>query len=294
MLKTRLVLSLLLAMAAHAAAQTAPALSPTAGSTNICPDTPIHITFNAPPSLGAGTIEIHDASDDSLLDSFPVNPPPAAARAGRGTAVNAPAPVQITPGVSAAESFGKTLAPAGPPMPTRARLVGGTSYTYYPLAITGNTLTIYPAALLPYDKTITIKIPQGAFQVGGQPSAAISLKFTTKTAAPMLPATGPRRVTIAADGSGDFCTLQAALDFIPQGNTTPTTLFIKNGVYNELINFSGRNNLTLLGQDRKKTILAYADNDAFSNSPPQIPAPPVAAAPAAGRGRGGGGYRRGS
>ena len=32
-----------------------------------------------------------------------------------------------------------------------------------------------------------------------------------------------------------IATIHAALDFLPDGNTTPRTLFIRNGVYRELL-----------------------------------------------------------
>src|SRR4029077_16212739 len=97
-------------------------------------------------------------------------------------------------------------------------------------------------------------------------------QFTTRRAAP--PA-GAARIVVAADGSGDFATVQGAVDFIPAGST-PTTIFIKNGIYYELVNFTGRNHLTFLGEDRKKTIIAYPNKDRFSTGPPQIPAGPGA------------------
>lgn len=38
-------------------------------------------------------------------------------------------------------------------------------------------------------------------------------------------------VTVAADGSADFTTVQAAVNAVPAGNTTPFVIKIKPGVY---------------------------------------------------------------
>ena len=92
-------------------------------------------------------------------------------------------------------------------------------------------------------------------------------RFTTKDAAP---AAGTAKLTIANDGSGDFCTVQGAVDFIPDKNTTPTTLLLKKGTYTELVAIQNKHNLTFLGEDRKESIIQYADNDKLNhNNGPQ-------------------------
>ena len=54
------------------------------------------------------------------------------------------------------------------------------------------------------------------------------------------------------------------MDWVPAGNAAPTTIFIRNGVYSEIVYFTGKNALTFLGEDRKKTIIAYPNNNTFS------------------------------
>ncbi len=41
-------------------------------------------------------------------------------------------------------------------------------------------------------------------------------------------------ITVAADGSGDFKSVQAAIDSIPKTNTERKIIFIKNGTYDGL------------------------------------------------------------
>jgi hypothetical protein len=74
-------------------------------------------------------------------------------------------------------------------------------------------------------------------------------------------------VTVAADGSGDFNTVQGAIDFVPNGNTQRVTITVKRGLYNEL-NFVGATKpfITLHGEDRTQTVLTYPNNSNFNGS----------------------------
>ncbi len=73
--------------------------------------------------------------------------------------------------------------------------------------------------------------------------------------------------TVAKDGSGDFATVQAALDAIPAGNEKPVTIFIKKGVYKEVVVVDARKNFVhLIGEDKNTTILTY-DNHAGTKLP---------------------------
>jgi pectinesterase len=42
-----------------------------------------------------------------------------------------------------------------------------------------------------------------------------------------------RRITVAPDGSGNYKTVQAALDAVSTNNKNQVTIFIKNGIYKE-------------------------------------------------------------
>ena len=81
-----------------------------------------------------------------------------------------------------------------------------------------------------------------------------------KLAATSLPPELNPDITVAQDGSGDFESLQAAIDSVPEGNTERTIIFIKNGTYNEHIRVEN-SFLTLLGEDRAKTRIVWEIND---------------------------------
>jgi pectinesterase len=67
--------------------------------------------------------------------------------------------------------------------------------------------------------------------------------------------------TVAKDGSGNYKTVQNALDAVPLKNGKPLTIFIKNGIYREkLFLDSSKHFVTLIGEDKFNTILTYKDH----------------------------------
>ncbi|WP_167615913.1 pectinesterase family protein [Maribellus sediminis] len=65
---------------------------------------------------------------------------------------------------------------------------------------------------------------------------------------------------VAKDGSGDFTTVQEAIDAVPDFRKNRTTIFIKAGVYKEkLVLAASKTNVTFIGEDLEKTILTYDD-----------------------------------
>lgn len=210
---------------AAAAARIALALNsafPTANATNVSPDTPLRLTFAAPPTLGTGgKILIIDSADKTVVETIDVS------------------------------------------SPIGTKSIGGLEgYEYYPVIIAGREATIYPKnGTLAYNKTYYVTIDAGVFKDGDSAYAAIDQTTAWRIATkPAAPAAGTTKLTVAADGTGDFCTVQGALDFLPPGNTTPTTIFLRTGTYTEMIFVTNKNGITLLGEDRKQTVIAYANN----------------------------------
>ena len=56
-------------------------------------------------------------------------------------------------------------------------------------------------------------------------------------------------LTVASDGSGEFLTIQAAIETIPVSNTQPLSIFIRDGIYEEKL-LLRQNRVTLLGESR--------------------------------------------
>lgn len=71
---------------------------------------------------------------------------------------------------------------------------------------------------------------------------------------------------VSLDGSGDFKTVQGAINAVPDFRKNRTTIFIKNGIYKEkLILPASKTNVTFIGEDVEKTILTYDDFAAKKN-----------------------------
>lgn len=65
---------------------------------------------------------------------------------------------------------------------------------------------------------------------------------------------------VAADGSGDFRTVQEAINAVPDFRKNETRIFIKKGTYKEKLTLAtSKTNVTFIGEDRDKTILTYDD-----------------------------------
>lgn len=65
---------------------------------------------------------------------------------------------------------------------------------------------------------------------------------------------------VAVDGSGDFQSVQAAFDAVPDYRKNTTTIFVRNGTYKEkLILPASKTNVRLIGEDKMKTILTFDD-----------------------------------
>ncbi len=67
-----------------------------------------------------------------------------------------------------------------------------------------------------------------------------------------------KKFTVAQDGSGDYKTVQEALNVIPESNKKPVTIFIKQGIYKEVIIVDATKSFVhLVGEDKNSTILTF-------------------------------------
>jgi pectinesterase inhibitor-like protein len=84
----------------------------------------------------------------------------------------------------------------------------------------------------------------------------------------LLGAKGERRraaltpnVTVAKDGSGDFTNISAALDAMPEKYSGRYFIYVKEGVYEETVNITGRMaNVTMYGDGSKRSIVTGSKN----------------------------------
>ncbi len=207
---------------------------PPNSATNVCIDTPLRITFNETPFAGtSGLIRVFRA-DGTLVDTIDMS-------------------IDTVPGVNV-------------PGNQQQKSIGGASsnFNYYPILVEGNTASIYLHQKFDYNQTYYVLIDSGVItDAAGAPIAGISdpntWRFTTKATAP---AAGTSRVIVDDNGVGDFCTVQGAIDFVPTGNTQPITIFVRNGMYNEIVYVrSNKRFITVHGETRSGARIQYANNE---------------------------------
>ena len=219
------------------------ALSPTNGATGVCYDTPLYITFSSPPLIGTnGQIRIYNVTNSTTpVDTLDMS-------------------ANFTL-ISGAVVWSNV----------QSRTIGGDTYNSYPVIVNGSKAAIYPhAGVMTSNQTYYVTIGDGVFADGsGAYFAGITntntWRFTTKPAGPV----NPTSLVVAADGSGDFVTVQGAIDSVPANNTVPTTINIRNGVYTEIVDIKSKNNLTFVGQGRHQTLITYANNSILNSASTQ-------------------------
>lgn len=150
------------------------------------------------------------------------------------------------------------------PAPTRLVGLNPTPYRYRPVRVEGRSAVVSPrSGILAAGGTYRVEWDAGILtNAGAAPVAGGSFTFSVR---PVRPAATATAVTVAADGSGDFCTVQGALDWVPAGNTIPRTITVRPGVYEELLYLGSRQPfVTLRGEDRAGTEIRYANNQNFN------------------------------
>src|SRR4030095_786222 len=70
-----------------------------------------------------------------------------------------------------------------------------------------------------------------------------------------------KQLVVAANGSGNFKTVQEAFNSIPANNKKPVVIFVRNGIYKEkLVLDSTKSIVVLIGENKFNTILTYDDH----------------------------------
>ena len=212
-------------------------LWPAAGADAACVDAPLSLTFDQAVRPASGSISISRA-DGTLVER-----------------------VQVA-----------DLGPADP-LPERTLAGGiGPSHAathYYPVLVDGRRASIFLHDRLEYGQTYSVEVSGGAF-VGadGSPSPPIpatAWRFQTR---PTPPPAGSTQLVVAADGQGDFCSVQAALDAVPDDpRAPPTTVTVQPGTYTEIVEVNAsKPPLVVRGADRDTTRIEYPNNATLNPS----------------------------
>jgi pectinesterase len=252
------------------------ALFPSNKATKVNPDTHLKLTFKGVPALGkTGEIRIYDAANNRLVDlldlSIPAGP---TTRTPSPSAVYSPVPYDYTP-KHFTNANTKAGNPSGVALPTpfnyQLTIIGGFTdgFHFYPVIIHDSTATIYlHNNLLEYGKKYYVQIDPGVLTLNDKSFREIAGDSTwTFTTRELPPPVDSDWLVVGDDGSGDFNTVQGAIDFIPDFNPKKVTVFIKNGMYEEIVYLRNKTNITILGEDRDKVVVFYANSEVFNPHP---------------------------
>lgn len=71
---------------------------------------------------------------------------------------------------------------------------------------------------------------------------------------------------VAKDGSGQFTTVQEAINAVPDFRKNTTAIFVRNGIYKEKLTLpASKTNVRMIGEDNRKTVITYDDFAAKKN-----------------------------
>lgn len=248
---------------------------PNSGAINVNPDTYLQLSFNSPPILNnRGKIRIYDLSNDQLVDELDM----AIAPGPKNTRTPAPYDTFIYKDIP-----DSVYTVRKPDLDTTHRYqlnyIGSKksfdAYHFYPVMIEGHSAKIFlHNNSLAYDKTYYVLIDSGVFAINEGKGFKTENKnkwvFSTKKTPPEI---NGQKLVVAADGTGDFTTIQGALDFIPEDNKQPVDIYIRSGTYTEIINFRNRNAVSIIGEDRSSVVIQYPNNSVFNRK--QVSPDPV-------------------
>lgn len=114
---------------------------------------------------------------------------------------------------------------------------------------------IFQYSLLDYGKTYTFTLPAGAItDRNGNAFEGVAITFTTMER--KQPEAHTFDAVVAKDGTGDYTTVQEAIDAAPEGRVKPWLIFIKNGEYKEHVDIPATKTfLHFTGQERDSVII---------------------------------------
>ena len=127
---------------------------------------------------------------------------------------------------------------------------------YTPLRVEGKSLIIKPhSGALKFDTEYYVTVDQGVVEgfAGNGPG---EWTFTTSSA----PASASS-LRVAADGSGDFCTLQRAFDYADKAGCEIT---VAPGTYAEMLFLRDKSNITIKGDSRNGVRIVYPNCESYA------------------------------
>ena len=206
------------------------AFFPSKDRTDACADASVSIQFNRTPIIKAGAkLQIVDASG-AVFDSVTSNPDGGLYFSGLVT-----------------------------------RSSGGKSFKSEVLDIVYNTVVFHPKGKLPYGKTYYVTVDEGMItdELGTKFSVkqSDSWTFTVRGQAPAASST----YTLAADGSGDYCSIEGVLEALSNNASSPRVVHVERGIYPGIVRMS-HSQVHFVGAGVDKSVFAHKNSATMNTS----------------------------
>ena len=248
-------------------------MMPQDGAVDVCPDTHLTLTFVESPTLGdSGMIRIFDAETSQLVDSLdlsiPAGPTERCTYGPECDYTKVPydyARTSVPPNRDT-----RPGTPSGTAEPThpdyQLTIIGGftDAFHFYPVIVHDTVATIYPHHnMLEYGHTYHVTVDASVFRFDSLQFDGIKKwTFTIRAKAPE-----GQVVTVDASGKGDFCTVQGALDYVPDSATQNYYIRIAPGDYEELVYARNKTHVHIQGSGMEQTRVHYANCEVFNPHP---------------------------
>lgn len=221
-------------------------LSPAIGGQDAYVDTYLDLTFNVAPTLGTSGSIIVYKKDGTKVDEIKMEDG------------------YVSDYTNARDGLYNTTKMDLIGLPTPDNSYRIRAVNYYPVTIAENKVRIkLHYAVLDYDTEYYVTIDKSVILCDGfEGVKAGEWSFKTKS---VIPSTTLETITVDDNGDADFRTIQAAIDHAAKiGKDNKVTVYIKNGIYEELLYVRGKNNLTIKGESREGVIIRYDNYDTLN------------------------------
>ena len=243
-------------------------LFPANGAKEVNVDTHLTLTFSEMPLVGnQGWIRIWDAQSGACVDSLDLSVPagPTESRTYAPDIDYTKVPYDYSRSFVPTNRNTVPGTPSGTAEPTppdyQLTIIGGftDAFHFHPVLVRGTSAVIYPHNnVLEYGHTYRVDIDEGIF-----PAKPRKWTFTTAAEPPSLADT----LVVDASGAGDFCTLQGALDLIPDFSEEHVVIKVMPGDYEEIVYVRNKAHVTIIGSGADVTRVHYANNEVFNPHP---------------------------
>jgi len=237
----RTLAAVLASLTTLASALTATSLFPTPGSTGLCLDAPLRLNLDVRPVMGwHGAIRIRNLATNTVVKIWDVSTNP-----------GDPMTADVSPTWPWKDSVGYTQ-----------RNVWSIILDSVP----GNLAEIrVPQHLLLPNTKYQVELDSGVLKGSDNSTfkgiAAGAWTFTTG-ATP----TSKSTVIVAADNSGDVCSIEKGLELVPSSSKTPVQVLVRPGYYREMIAAKNKSNLQLYGAGNTQTFIRYFNSNNLNDN----------------------------